>query len=252
LSSVWPQLRNSKPQAEGNDECLPVDAGTPNLSPGIVNPIYYLGWRGFRLLYRFYFGWKVFNAERVPLEGPVILASNHASYLDPPLVGACLRRGINYLARETLFRFPVVGWILRKWNSVPVDRDGGGAAGLRAILDRLLAGGAIILFPEGTRTPDGQLQHARSGIGLTVIKSQAPVVPVRVFGTFKAYGRHLRVPRPYPVAVKFGQPMRFEKLRAEAKTCPKPRLKQIYQEVAQEIMDAIAKLEPHEDKTTFP
>ena len=132
-----------------------------------------------------------------------------------------MRRGINYLARENLFRFPVMGWVLRQWQVVPVDRDGGGAAGLRAILDRLLAGGAIILFPEGTRTRDGKLQPARSGIGLTVIKSTAPVVPVRVFGTFEAYGRHLRFPRPRRVAVKYGQPMHFEQLRAEAKACSK-------------------------------
>ena len=168
------------------------------------------------------------------------------------MVGAGLRRGINYLARENLFRFPVMGWVLRQWQVVPVDREGGGAKGLRAILDRLLAGGAIILFPEGTRTRDGRLQPARSGIGLTVIKSVAPVVPVRVFGTFKAYGRHLRFPRPHRVSVKYGQPMLFEELRAEAKVCSKPRLKQIYQQVADELMAAIAKLEPCEDKTHFP
>src|SRR5208282_81840 len=139
--------------------------------------------------------WRVFNAERVLQTGGVILAANHASFLDPPLVGCGLHRQINFLARASLFRYPGIGWLLRKWNSVPVDRDGGGAAGLRAILDRLLAGGAIILFPEGTRTRDGKLQPARSGIGLTVIKSTAPVVPVRVFGTFPACGRHLRIPR---------------------------------------------------------
>ena len=92
------------------------------------------------------------------------------------------------------------------------------------------------------------MQPARSGIGLTVIKSTAPVVPVRVFGTFAAYGRHLRFPRPYRIAVKYGQPMRFEQLRAEAKVCSKPRLKEIYQQVADEIMGAIASLEPHADK----
>src|SRR5262245_47329716 len=141
-----------------------------------MNPIYFLGWCFFRLAYKFYFGWNVYNPERIPLDGPVILASNHASILDPPLVGSGIHRGINYLARESLFRFPVVGWVLRKWDAVPVDRDGGGASGLRIILDRLLAGGGIILFPEGTRTADGNLQPARSGIGLTVIKSDAPVV----------------------------------------------------------------------------
>lgn len=217
-----------------------------------MNLVYFIGWCSYRAVFKLYFRWRVYNAQRVPLKGGVILASNHASFLDPPLVGAGLRRGINYLARENLFRFPVVGWVLRQWQVVPVDRDGGGAAGLRAILDRLLAGGAIILFPEGTRTRDGRLQPARSGIGLAVIKSKAPVVPVRVFGTFKAYGRHLRIPRPYRVAVKYGQPMRFEQLRAEARVCSKPRLKEIYQQVADEIMAAIAKLEPHEDKTQFP
>ena len=217
-----------------------------------MNPSYFLGWCFFRALYRFYFQWRVYNPERVPKTGPVILAANHSSYIDPPLVGAGLRRDINYLARESLFRFPGIGALLRSWNSVPVDREGGGAAGLKRILDRLLEGGAIILFPEGTRSHDGKLQPARPGIGLTVIKSDAVVVPVRVFGTYEAYGRHLRFPRPRRVAVKYGAPMRFAALRAEAKTCSKARLKEIYQQVADEIMAAIAKLEPHEDKAGFP
>lgn len=218
-----------------------------------MNPSYFVGWVGFRALYKFYFGWRVYNSERVPEQGPVILASNHASFLDPPLVGAGLRRDINYLARDTLFRFPGIGWLLRSWNSVPVDREGGGAAGLRAILDRLLSGGAIILFPEGTRSRDGKLQPARSGIGLTVIKSAAPVVPVRVFGTFEAYGRHMRIPRPFHrVSVKYGKPMLFTELRAEAKTCSKARLKEIYQQVADELMREIGRLQPHTDKAEFP
>ncbi|HXR48570.1 MAG TPA: lysophospholipid acyltransferase family protein [Candidatus Limnocylindrales bacterium] len=212
-----------------------------------MNLSYRLGWTFFRVWYATYFRWRVFNPERVPETGAVILASNHASFLDPPLVGAGLKRGINYMARESLFRFPGIGALLRSWSAVPVDRDGGGAAGLKAILDRLLAGGGIILFPEGTRTRDGNLQPARSGIGLVVIKSAAPVVPVRVFGTYAAYGRHIKFPRPKRIAVKYGQPMNFEKLRAEAKDCSKARLKEIYQKIADEIMAAIAKLEPKED-----
>lgn len=212
-----------------------------------MNFSYYLGWCAFRTLYKCYFRYRVFNPERVPASGPVILASNHASFIDPPLVGSGLKRGINYLARESLFRFPVVGAILHSWSAVPVDRDGGGAKGLKIILDRLLAGGGIILFPEGTRSRDGKLQPARSGIGLVVIKSTAPVVPVRVFGTFEAYGRHMKFPRPRTVAVKYGQPLYFEQLRAEAKDCSKARLKEIYQQVADDIMAAIAKLEPLKD-----
>jgi 1-acyl-sn-glycerol-3-phosphate acyltransferase len=214
--------------------------------------VYFCGWAGFRLLYSTYFQFRAYHPERVPKAGPVILAANHASFLDPMLVGAGVCRSINYLARENLFRFPVLGWVLRHWQVVPVDRDGGGAKGLKAILDRLLAGGAIILFPEGTRSRDGTLQPARSGIGLTVIKSTAPVVPVRVFGTFEAYGRHMTIPRPLPIAVKYGRPMMFEQLRTEAQTCSKQRLKEIYQQVADELMAAIAKLEPCKDVHRFP
>lgn len=217
-----------------------------------MNFSYYCGWCVFRTIYKLVFRARYYNPERVPESGPVILASNHASFIDPPLVGSGLNRGINYLARESLFRFPGIGALLHSWNAVPVDRDGGGAAGLKKILDRLHDGGGIILFPEGTRTKDGKLQPARSGIGLTVIKSDAPVVPVRVFGTFEAYGRHMKIPLPHQIAVKYGEPMRFEALRAEAKNCSKTRLKEIYQQVADEIMAAIAKLEPFTDKPTFP
>ena len=114
-------------------------------------------------MYATYFRWRVFGAENVPLKGGVILASNHASFLDPPLVGSGLKRDINYLARESLFRFPGIGALLRSWNAVPVDRDGGGAKGLKTILDRLLAGGAIILFPEGTRTQGWQIAAGAFG-----------------------------------------------------------------------------------------
>ena len=217
-----------------------------------MNFVYYCGWVFFRTAYKLYFRAEWFNSERVPRSGPVVLACNHASILDPPLVGTALDRGISYLARESLFRFWGVGWVLRKWDAVPVDRDGGGARGLKAILDRLLAGGGIILFPEGTRTLDGNLQPARSGIGLTVIKSSAPVVPVRVFGTFKAFGKDVPFPKPYKIMAKYGKPMDFAAERAEARTCSKARLKEIYQEVADQIMAEIAKLQPCEDKERFP
>jgi len=212
-----------------------------------MNPVYFLGWCFFRLMYTVYFRWRVYNAERVPLKGGVILAANHASFLDPPIVGSGVHRPINYLARASLFRYPGIGWLLRKWNSVPVDRDGGGASGLKAILERLLAGGAIILFPEGTRTKDGKLQPARSGIGLTVIKSDAVVIPCRTFGTYECYNKKLHFHMPIRLAVKYGRPMYFEASRTEARTCTKQRLKEIYQQIADEIMAEIGKLEPKAD-----
>jgi 1-acyl-sn-glycerol-3-phosphate acyltransferase len=208
---------------------------------------YRCGWLFFRAVFTCYFRWNVYNAERVPLTGPVILAPNHASYIDPPLTGSGVRRQISFLARDNIFHVPILASILRSWEVVPVDRDGGTGRGLKQILNRLGQGGAVILFPEGTRSRHGQLNPARSGIGLTVIKSGAPVVPARVFGTHDAYGPHRRLPRPRRVAVKYGQPMMFAELRAEAAVCSKQRLKEIYQEVADQIMAEIARLEPRAD-----
>lgn len=209
-----------------------------------------IGLRAAWLLLHIFFGlylrWKVYNRERVPRTGPVIMAANHASFLDPPLVGTALPRPINYLARQSLFRFPVIGSVLRYWDAVPVDRDSG-VGGLKNILDRLLKGGAIIFFPEGTRSPDGNFLPARSGIGLAVIKSEAPVIPVRIFGSNLAFGRPHRFPRPRKVIVKFGNEIDFSALRAEASTAPKQRLKEIYQEVADRIMSEIGRLKPEPD-----
>jgi 1-acyl-sn-glycerol-3-phosphate acyltransferase len=196
----------------------------------------------FRSFFQLYSRARYFGAGHVPTDGPVILASNHASFLDPPLVGSGLKRMVNYLARDTLFDAPLVGRLLRSWKVVPVDRDGGGGAGLKAILERLRHGGVILLFPEGTRSGDGALHAAKSGIGLAVIKSTAPVIPVRVFGTFEAYGRHLKWPRPRRLVVVYGAPLDFKASREEAGSCAKPRLKEIYQEVADQIMIAISKL----------
>jgi 1-acyl-sn-glycerol-3-phosphate acyltransferase len=213
---------------------------------------YLLGWTFYRWFFALYCRWRVYNPERVPVRGPVLLASNHMSHLDPPLVGAGLPRALNYLARESLFDLPVGGWVLRQVNAVPVDRDGAGAAGLRAIFSRLKRGGAIVLFPEGTRSRDGELQRGRSGVGLVAIKSKAIVVPVRVFGTYEAWGRHRKLPFPRHVAVKYGHPVALDRLRAEARTCSKERLKEIYQEASDEIMRAIAALKEGEDVRTFP
>ena len=197
-----------------------------------------------RVIARIYFRWRIHNAEGIPSTGPVIIASNHVSFLDPPLIGSAVERTVHFLARKSLFKIPLVGRCIRLLNSVPVDRDGGGGAGLKAILDRLDAGCAVVLFPEGTRSPDGRPARARAGVGLTVVKSGALVVPVRIVGAFEACGRGHRVPRPHPIDIVFGATLDFAVLRAEAENCDKARLKVIYQEVADAIMNAIASLEP--------
>ena len=141
---------------------------------------YFIGWSLSRLLFRFYFGWRVYHPERVPAEGPVILAANHASYIDPLLVGAGLPRELNYLARDSLFHYPVLATVLRAVNVVPVDREGASPAGLKAILDRLLAGAGIVLFPEGTRTPaDGAISLKRGAANIAV-RAPCNITPVRI------------------------------------------------------------------------
>jgi len=207
-----------------------------------VPAAYYIGRACYRAVFRCYFRWRVCHAERVPARGPLLLASSHASFLDPPLVGCGLDRPCHFLARATLFRNPLFGRILQAVGALPVDRDGGNAAGLRTILDKLQEGCAIVLFPEGTRTLDGRLQAPRSGIGLIALKSGAPVVPVRILGTFEAFGKHRRWPRPHRVTVIYGQPLRFDRERAEAQSGSRERVRQLYQEVAGRIMAAIAAL----------
>jgi len=188
----------------------------------------------------------VYHPERVPLNGPVILAANHESYLDPPLVGSSLPRPVHYLAREDLFSNWLSGPFLRGLNSVPVDRGGGGAKGLKNILERLLNGDAILIFPEGTRTQDGTLQPAQAGIGLAILKSRAPVIPVRVWA-YKTYGRHRRVPKLGMIAVKFGHPLPFDAVHQKARTCPRTEWRALYQQVTDKTMAAIASLRPIKD-----
>ena len=213
-----------------------------------MNVSYALAQLTFGTLFKLLFRWRVYHRDRIPAEGPVLLASNHASFMDPPAIGAGARRLINFLARDSLFTNLITGPLFRSWQAIPVDREGGGASGINAVLDRLASGNMVLLFCEGTRTRDGCLQPARAGIGLIAIRSGAPVVPVRIFGTFEAWGRHMKLPRFHPISVKFGHPIRFDGLQAEAKVCPKPRLKQIYQEVADQIMAEIAKIEPGPDR----
>ena len=202
----------------------------------------------FRMIFRVWFRWRVHHRERVPAQGSVILASNHVCYLDPVFVVRTLKRMVVALARADAFRFFLIGVLLRSWGVVPVDKSGTGG-GLKTFLTRLRAGDAVIMYPEGTRSFTGQIQSPQAGIGLIIIKDDAPVVPVKVFGAFEAYGRHHFFPRPYKVEIKFGEPLDFTGLRAEAKqTKDKKRLKELYQQATSDLLHAIATMDPGPDK----
>ena len=198
-----------------------------------------------------YFGWTVYHPDRVPRVGPVLLAANHVSFADPPLIGAAVPRPIHYLARQTLFQHPAFSRLIRSLNAVPLDRDGGSAAGLRTVLDLFAANQVVLLFPEGTRSTDGRIQETPSGLGLMVLRSGTPVVPVRTFGLGELWGRSQALPRPGRIVIKFGQPMRFERQHAELATASRPRVRELYEEVTREVMDSLRRLEPCRDRTTF-
>src|SRR5260221_12695125 len=140
----------------------------------------------FRVYFRLYHRGKICNADRLPPEGAFILAANHVSFLDPPFLGQACERNAFYMARDTLFRHPIANWILRSWNCVPIKRQGGDIGAMRTVLRLLAAGKAVLTFPEGTRSRDGQLQVAGAGIGMTAARSGAAVGPMRTFGPNEA------------------------------------------------------------------
>ena len=197
----------------------------------------------FRVYFRLYHRGRILNAGRLPCEGAVILAGNHVSFLDPPFFGLACGRGAFYMARDTLFRNPIAGWILRSWNCVPINRDRGDIGALRTVLRLLAENKAVLMFPEGTRSPDGSLQEPRAGIGMIVARARCPILPMRIFGTERALPRGASVPRPARVTIAFGEPFSypfpadFDKLRGD-------ELKAVYLDVGREIMRRIAALEP--------
>ena len=158
--------------------------------------VYLSAWTGLTL------GWSVRVAGRrnMPMTGPALLISNHQSYLDPLLIGmASPRLLLTYLARLTLFRNPALRWFIKSMGAIPIDKEGIGRAGLQLTLDCLQRGEAVLVFPEGNRTHDGNLHPFEPGISLLVKKVQAPIVPIGIAGVYQAWSRHMTVPRPAPI-----------------------------------------------------
>ena len=167
--------------------------------------LYRVGWNLCSSVFDSLFRLEGYDAHLVPASGPFLLAANHVSYLDPPAVGVCFRRPIHYFARDTLFRGPA-GRILRGVNAVPVNTRGGqDLSAIRGALDVLRSGEGLLVFPEGTRSSDGNFLPARRGIGLLACKGGVPVVPTRIFGTFQALGRNRKPRWGHPIRVRFGK-----------------------------------------------
>jgi 1-acyl-sn-glycerol-3-phosphate acyltransferase len=181
---------------------------------------------------------EVVGLEHIPRSGPFIIAANHASHLDPPVIGALVPRQMAFFARKTLWKNAVSRWWLDTVGTIPVDRDGGSdVAAIKNVLRTLQSGKALILFPEGTRSPDGQLQKAKSGVGLIACRTQAPVIPVRIFDSHLAFGRGRGLQLGTPVSVAFGRPLSPAEYDHPADG------KERYQRASERIMAAIARLE---------
>lgn len=177
---------------------------------------------------------KIEGRENVP-QGGCLIVANHVSYMDPTTVGWAVAREIFYLGRKTLFKPPFWNWFLPMCNVLPIDRDGRDISGLRNIIKLLKSGQSVLLFPEGTRSTNGQLQAAEPGAGLVALKAGVPVLPVRVFGTFESFSRHHKFPRFHPIRVVIG--------KAYTPVVPEGCTeKQAYPRVAQEMMERIARL----------
>jgi 1-acyl-sn-glycerol-3-phosphate acyltransferase len=188
------------------------------------------------VLLRLLFRVEALHPERVPAAGPLLVVSNHASLLDPPLVGGVCPRRLAFLAKAELFRIPLFGRLIHALGARPVRRDGADPAALRTALRALEGEGALLVFPEGTRAEhEDRLRPAKPGVGMLAVMSGAAVVPVYVSGSGRAWPRGRRLPRPTKVRVVFGEPRFFA-------APPGADRKRLYEAASRDMMAAIANL----------
>ena len=178
-------------------------------------PLYWLS-RGFvyfclLLKYRL----RVSGREHVPARGGAVIAANHCSYLDPPVMAGCSnRRIVHFMARDTLFSNPVARWFFPRVGVIALDRTKGDLGALKKAIATLKEGHVIGLFPEGTRSPDGQMREAKGGIGFLIAKGNVPVVPLYISGTFAAFPKGADKLRPGRLVARFGPPISPDEIRA--------------------------------------
>ena len=188
------------------------------------------------LYFKFFHRLDVIGADNIPSKGPFILASNHQSYFDPPALGCKLPRNLHYFARDTLFFWPL-GFLIRNLNSIPVNRSQLDIATLKRVLKILQQGDPLLVFPEGTRSPDGKIHSGKKGIGLLLAKSQSDVLPARVSGGNEVLGKGMLIPRiGRKLVVSYGPIIKFETLDP-GKSDPLR-----YETIANRVLEEISKI----------
>lgn len=201
------------------------------------SPFYGIGHLVCSIVSRVFF-WRTIVGRENWIRGPAILTANHASFLDPPLIGSACPEQIAYLARRDLFGNVLFRKMCFGLRAIPVDRDAADYGSIKRVLGALEMGRKVLLFPEGVRTFDGNFREPRAGIGLLVHRARVPVIPIYIHGTYKAWPRHRRLPVPRRVIVVFGKPVRFDQHDDVRPT------RETYQAIADRVMDHIKALVP--------
>ncbi len=173
-------------------------------------------WRIFQaamqIVFCFWLRYRARGIDRLPVQGGALLLINHQSFLDPLLVGLPLRRPVSFLARDSLFRVPVIGWILRNTYVMPINRDAASTASLREAIRRLKHGFYVGIFPEGTRTETGEVGVLKPGFLALMRRADVPVYPVGIAGAFEALPKRAKFLRPVKVRVVYGEMFTAEEL----------------------------------------
>jgi 1-acyl-sn-glycerol-3-phosphate acyltransferase len=159
------------------------------------------------------FSYRASGHSNEPREGGLLVCSNHQSHFDPVLIGVATKRRLSYLARETLFGFFLFRWLIRSLNAIPIDREGFGLSGIKETLKRLKRGEAVVVFPEGTRTLDGEVAELKPGICAIARRGKAALLPVGIDGAFDAWPRWQKLPGTARIHVNLGRPLSPEEVR---------------------------------------
>lgn len=171
--------------------------------------------RIFKLFLKIWHRYEVRGMENIPDSGGVLIASNHASFLDPPAVGAgCRGRPVHFMARDSLWNSKFGKWWMDAVGCIPVARGTGDMKALKLTIKALKEGKVVSIFPEGTRTEDGELQEAKGGIGFIIEKSGCAVVPAYIDGSYKAYPKGKKFIKPCKVTITYGKPITQEEFQA--------------------------------------